>query len=174
MIGGAVLCGGRSTRMGKDKAFVLLEGVTLARRTADVMASAGCSPVVLTGRQPELNNLGLPVIADAATDFFHPLLGVAAVLHSATTHLVLFAPCDVINLHPAHLKPLLMHNGPCVATQNGQNHPLVCVINTDQAPRAVEFAHQGRSVRDFVHALPAVQVPQPSLNDANSPYDLPR
>ena len=174
MIGGAVLCGGRSSRMGNDKAFVDLNGVQLAVRTATVLAEAGCTSVVLTGRQPALARLGLPVVADADVGFHHPLLGVSAALRNATTSLVLFAPCDVINLRPSHLEPLLGHGGPCVTVHRSQVHPLLCVIAADQAERALQFARDGRSAKDFVFELPRIDVPLPALTDANSPEDLAR
>jgi hypothetical protein len=44
LVTGYVLCGGRSTRMGRDKAFVQIEGRPLALRVADALPSiASCS-----------------------------------------------------------------------------------------------------------------------------------
>ena len=48
-IGGAVLCGGRSARFGRDKALVHIDGQPMAEQVARVVESAGCSPVVFVG-----------------------------------------------------------------------------------------------------------------------------
>ncbi|HJR26495.1 MAG TPA: NTP transferase domain-containing protein, partial [Acidimicrobiales bacterium] len=40
---GVVLCGGRSTRMGRDKALLELHGVPMARRVADALTAAGAA-----------------------------------------------------------------------------------------------------------------------------------
>ncbi|MFP3940490.1 MAG: molybdenum cofactor guanylyltransferase [Thermoanaerobaculia bacterium] len=46
---GAVLAGGASSRMGRDKAALVVEGRSLARRAADTLAAV-CSEVVLADR----------------------------------------------------------------------------------------------------------------------------
>ena len=48
-IGGAVLCGGRSERFGRDKALVEINGQPMAEHVAAVVESAGCAPVVFVG-----------------------------------------------------------------------------------------------------------------------------
>jgi molybdopterin-guanine dinucleotide biosynthesis protein A len=61
---GAVLCGGAS-RMGVDKATIPVDGVAMARRVADALAAAGCSPVSAIGGDPaELGRLGLDTVID--------------------------------------------------------------------------------------------------------------
>ncbi|MEN9646331.1 MAG: hypothetical protein RL238_3000 [Actinomycetota bacterium] len=62
---GAVLCGGRSSRMGRDKAFVEYDGVPMARRVADALRAAGCDPVAAVGGDAEgLRRLGLDPVPD--------------------------------------------------------------------------------------------------------------
>ncbi|WP_366524749.1 cyclic pyranopterin monophosphate synthase MoaC, partial [Nannocystis sp.] len=51
---GLVLAGGRSTRMGTDKAALIHpDGRSLARRTYDLLAGAGCVDVVLSLRHDQ-------------------------------------------------------------------------------------------------------------------------
>ncbi len=46
---GVVLCGGRSRRMGRDKALLTVDGRPLARRVADALTEAGAASVVAIG-----------------------------------------------------------------------------------------------------------------------------
>ena len=172
--GGIVLAGGRSTRMGRDKALVTVNGTPMALRTASVLTQSGCAFVHVVGRQSALDNLGLSVIPDPITDIHHPLLGVAAALISIEADLLLFAPCDLINLETQHVQALLSRGEPCVGAVNGQVHPLLAVLPKDQGKRAQRFAMEGRSAREFVDGLPIVELPLPNINDANRPSDLPR
>ena len=62
---GVVLCGGASRRMGADKAAVEVDGVPMARRVADVLVAAGCSPVLAVGGDVTmLGGLGIEVVED--------------------------------------------------------------------------------------------------------------
>ena len=62
---GFVLAGGASRRMGRDKALLPVAGVPMARRVADALGEAGCSPVLAVGGDAgALAALGLPVVAD--------------------------------------------------------------------------------------------------------------
>jgi molybdopterin-guanine dinucleotide biosynthesis protein A len=69
---------------------------------------------------------------------------------------------------------LLNVGGPCVAIAQGQVHPLLAVLPTHLALRARALAEQGRPAMDLVEGVPRVELPPPSLNDANRPADLPR
>jgi len=57
---GAVLLGGRSARMGRDKAHLRLEGVSLAARTARLLGRV-CEDVMLVGGEPPPDAPGRPV-----------------------------------------------------------------------------------------------------------------
>ena len=50
---GAVLCGGASRRMGRDKATLVLDGRPLAVRVADELAAAGALRVEAVGGDAE-------------------------------------------------------------------------------------------------------------------------
>lgn len=102
---GAVLCGGRSSRFGSDKALALIDGVPMGRRVADALRDAGADPVVAVGGTAG-PALGLPVIADRSPGE-GPLGGLATVLGWAATGLVLVTPCDLPLLRGEHLSPLV-------------------------------------------------------------------
>ena len=65
MLTGAVLTGGASRRMGRNKALVEVGGTPMALLVADTLSAAGCEPVVLVGGDPaRLAALGLRVVPD--------------------------------------------------------------------------------------------------------------
>ncbi len=62
---GAVLCGGRSRRMGTDKALLEIDGRSMAVRVADALGEAGAAAVAAVGGSAgPLGRLGLDVRAD--------------------------------------------------------------------------------------------------------------
>ncbi len=62
---GAVLAGGASSRMGRDKAFIAIDGVALVSRGAQALSEAGATRVVVVGGDaPRLGELGLAHVAD--------------------------------------------------------------------------------------------------------------
>ena len=86
-LAGAVLVGGRSSRMGTDKALMEVEGVPMAARVATALADGGCEPVVLVGGEAATyGRLGLPVVPDLFGAHRGPAAGVHAALADAGPH----------------------------------------------------------------------------------------
>ena len=158
--------------MGSDKALIELDGVALAVRVARCLQAGGCISAHLVGRQPELAQLGLPVLVDEGPDR-HPLRGVAAALSHSRTDLALFAPCDLISLTPHSVGLLLDHQGPCVAQGPNGMHPLLAVLPRHYAAQALRLAQAGQPAHALVTDLPRVTLPGHELTDANRPVDLP-
>jgi molybdopterin-guanine dinucleotide biosynthesis protein A len=168
---GFVLAGGASRRMGQDKARVRLNGTPLAVRTAQVLASAGCDPVHIVGKDPGLIDLGLPFVQEVETDH-HPLYGVAAALDAADGPLALIAPCDLIFLDAATVTQLMAAATACVATGPSGDHPLLAVLPTDWAPKARALAQDRARAAALVQDLPRIPVAANALYDANHPSAL--
>ncbi|MEM8923753.1 MAG: molybdenum cofactor guanylyltransferase [Actinomycetota bacterium] len=104
-VSGAVLCGGRSSRFGTDKALADAAGVPMGLRVANAMRHTGADPVVAVGGTAGAA-LGLITVPDRHPDQ-GPLGGLATVLRWAGEGLVLVAPCDLPLLRPEHLAPLV-------------------------------------------------------------------
>lgn len=171
---GAVLAGGRSTRMGREKALIPINGIPLALRTASILHQCGVTNISLVGRQKSLEQLGLPIISEPPAKNHHPLYGVSAILQDSRGPLVLVVPCDVVNLTTGHVDALLAAGGPCVASSEGVTHPLMAILPVELAAQARVLAEQGKSAHSLVEGLPIIELPAPILNDANSPEQLPR
>lgn len=102
---GAVLVGGGSTRMGRDKATLRFEGVPLALRVAAALGTC-LERVCCVARPGELPELGLPCIVDRHSERA-PLVGIAAALAACEASAVLVAACDLPEIDPRVLLALL-------------------------------------------------------------------
>ena len=96
-----VVAGGQSTRMGRDKALLLLDGVPLMARALDLLRSLGLSARIC-GSRPDLVRFA-EVVPD---NFPHcgPLAGIEAALAVSSTELNLFLPVDLPLLPSAFLR----------------------------------------------------------------------
>lgn len=88
---GFVLAGGRSSRMGQDKALLQFGGVTLVERCLGKLRAV-CEEVAIAGGQPELGRYGR-VIPDGASGC-GPLGGIVAALEQSSREWNLFLPVD--------------------------------------------------------------------------------
>lgn len=101
---GWVLTGGRSSRMGQDKALIEVAGRPLALRVADSIAAA-CGRVTLVGDPARYAALGLPVIPDLHPDL-GPMSGIEAALVATEADWNLIVACDMPALDAGSLQEL--------------------------------------------------------------------
>ncbi len=101
---GFVLAGGKSTRMGQDKALVQLAGRSLAERALGILRGAGLS-ASLAGGSPAITNLA-PLVQDSIPGL-GPLAGICAGLASTSASIAVFMPIDLPLLPPALILYLL-------------------------------------------------------------------
>lgn len=107
---GVVLAGGRSVRMGRDKAWVALAGRPLILWVLDALREVTTSQVIVARDDPaqleRLAELGLPVAVDRF-ESRGPLGGIHAGLVASPTDLAVVAACDLPLIRPALLSLLL-------------------------------------------------------------------
>jgi len=77
---GIILAGGRSNRMGRNKALLELGGLSLIERVARVMDGVCAEIIIAGGRQEDLGGLGYPIVQD-----IHPGCGPLSGLHAGLT-----------------------------------------------------------------------------------------
>ncbi len=108
---GAILIGGESRRMGRDKADLLWDGKTLVERVHERIAPLveEVLLVVRPDRLPWAENLaptGVRVVTDRV-EAHGPLAGIHAALSEAAFARVLVVACDMPDLQPSLLVGLL-------------------------------------------------------------------
>lgn len=103
---GFALAGGRSSRMGVDKALVLLDGRPLVAHSLGILREAGFE-ASLAGGQPALAGFA-PLVEDKQSGL-GPLSGICAALASTTSQWAIFIPVDMPLLPPPLLRFLLDH-----------------------------------------------------------------
>lgn len=94
-----VLCGGQSSRMGRDKALLELGGQTLLERCKNLGAALGAEQILISRNQPGF-------IADLVQDA-GPMAGISAALPHCHSRWLLVLPVDMPLLTPVALTPLL-------------------------------------------------------------------
>jgi molybdopterin-guanine dinucleotide biosynthesis protein A len=146
-----LLAGGKSTRMGTDKAFLRWEGPNLLSR-AIAVASAVTPNVAIVGSREKFAAFA-PVIEDIFPDR-GPLAGIHAALTGSTTALNLMLAIDMPFVTAEFLQYLIsqaLKAGDAVATvprSDGRMQPLCAIYRRSFASHAEESLKAGRNKID--------------------------
>lgn len=106
---GVVLAGGKSSRMGYDKALLSLGNTPLLLHARSLLQAAGCSQVLMSGApRPEWLDESISDLAPSSG----PVGGIISVIHQITRHArpeltMLFIPVDAPLLSPELLRALM-------------------------------------------------------------------
>lgn len=143
---GVVLAGGRSTRMGRDKAALAWQGRTLLEHMGGLLRLAGAARVLNCGPRPGPG--GLP---DRVAGL-GPLGGLLSLAETQADGIYLLVPVDMPRLTPALLRSLL----PAVAAHAAPSaiwagHPLPLCLRLDATTRALvaDLAVQAPAARSL-------------------------
>jgi molybdopterin-guanine dinucleotide biosynthesis protein A len=179
---GWILVGGRSTRMGRDKAFLEVDGRALVLRVAETIAPF-CGTVTLLGEPAVYGVLGLPVIPDQFPGA-GPLAGIEAALRCTTADRNLIVACDMPSLDPSVLAALFAADGDCAVPEyeDGRLEPLCAVYHRRFHAAVLEALQSGvRAVKDVLRgeqskahvAVRLVRVSSPAaFANLNTPEDV--
>jgi molybdenum cofactor guanylyltransferase len=142
-----ILAGGKSTRMGTNKAFVTLDGRTLLSRVLGLARSV--TPDVRIVGDPEKFAPFAPVVGDEFRNC-GPLGGIHAALRASQTDLNLFLAVDLPFVTPAMLQYLITRARTSAAATvtaaraNGGWQPLCAVYRPQFADAAEKALRAGR------------------------------
>lgn len=187
-VSAAIMAGGRSRRMGRDKAWIELDGVPLVRRVRDVLAQVA-DEVIVVANDPRYASLGLRVVPDRYPDG-GALGGIATGVAAATHDAVLVAACDMPFLSAGLWRLLLArHAGargeadvviPRVGGEYETMHALyakACVPHMDRAlvdgkMRVIAFFEQVRVLAVDEPELRTVDPTLRAFTNVNTPEEL--
>ncbi len=149
-VAGILLAGGRSRRMGSDKASLAWHGSTLARRAAGLLARCSEPPVVVVCA-PGQELPPLPPWVEVVRDpepGLGPLAGLATGLRAVEPRAAVAAVCavDAPLAHPAVMRALLGALGESLAVVpvgDGRPQPLFAVYRTLLAELAAQLVAEG-------------------------------
>jgi molybdopterin-guanine dinucleotide biosynthesis protein A len=181
-VAGAVLCGGASRRMGRDKALIEVAGMPIVERVARTLEAAGCHPVVLvggngtslhavTGRTfvPDTHPGEGPLggVIDALGWFGSPSMSSSAVA-------VVVAACDLPDLTVEAVEAVAGVDGAAVA-EAGRLHPSLARWPLTAGEQISALFDGGvRSLHEALAAIDAtpVGVDARAMRNVNKPGDL--
>ena len=146
---GVVLAGGRSSRMGRDKAGLVWQGRSLLQHMGELLREAGAAKIVVSGDYPDAG--GIP---DAERDL-GPLGGIASVAAALADGPLLIVPVDMPTITAPLLARLAGSDARCACYRD---HMLPMWLRLDARlrawlPEALRLPPRQRSL----HALHAAQ-----------------
>ena len=130
-ITGVVLAGGRSTRMGQEKAFLPYGGKKLIEHIVSRLQPYCDNILVSVNEASQYEFLKLPLITDKNKNC-GPLGGLEAAIDASPTELCFIIPCDVPFISGAIIPLLASEIGThdaCVPLSGGFYEPLVALYN---------------------------------------------
>jgi molybdenum cofactor guanylyltransferase len=143
--GGIVLCGGRSSRMGRPKAWLPFGPETLLQRTVRVLGEVVNPIVVVAAPDQELPEL--PPSVDVVRDhraYLGPLngLGTGLAALAGRADVAYLSACDVPFLTPAFVRHVLERLGDadiCLPEVGGFKHPLAAAYRASVLPLVADL-----------------------------------
>jgi molybdopterin-guanine dinucleotide biosynthesis protein A len=145
-VSGYVLAGGRSSRMGRDKALLELAGKPLIQRAVETLSQV-CGEVHILSNRPELGAFG-PLVEDVHPGC-GPLGGLeAALLHTSVAWSLLLAvdmPFVPVDLLRAWVGDVIAMDSARVAlfTVEGRPQPALCLVHREVLPLAQQALARG-------------------------------
>jgi len=184
-ISALVLCGGKSTRMGTDKALRLIAGKPLLAHVLGVLEPLFDDIVLSVGPVARYDEFGKRTVCDELLGV-GPLAGLHAGLRAVRHEAALVVACDMPLVNPRIVGLLIdrLHDFDCVVPRvAGEYEPMLAVYRRTCVPAIEAALAAGR--RRMIGFLDSVRVCVPdeadlreleadlaSLNNVNTPADF--
>jgi molybdopterin-guanine dinucleotide biosynthesis protein A len=159
---GVILCGGHSSRFGRDKARVAVDGRPLIAAVAAALTPVCQRIVAVADCAGKYADLGLDTLADQRPHG-GPVGGLSTVLGVVSEPWLLLVPCDLVRPSPAWFTPLLAAaraGTRAVAVHDGRWQPLPCLLDR-QACAGLTLDHGG-SLHGVLDRLAATRLARPA------------
>ncbi|HEY3699763.1 MAG TPA: molybdenum cofactor guanylyltransferase MobA [Spongiibacteraceae bacterium] len=131
-----ILAGGRSARMGQDKALLMWQQRPFIAHIIERLQAQVGRIAINTNSPQAFADFGLPLIADEFSESRGPLAGIAAALNYSSARLTLIVPCDNPQLSPqltARLQTAMESENAdlAYARSGGDKHYLHALMRSD-------------------------------------------
>jgi molybdopterin-guanine dinucleotide biosynthesis protein A len=189
MIGGIVLCGGKSSRMGRPKLSLPFGSELMLPRVVRILSEVVSPIVVVAAHDQELPELpcGVGVVRDEQ-EYLGPLAGIELglrALQEVGVQAAYVSSCDVPLLRPAFIAEMVRRLGNhelAVPREEEFHHPLAGVYRTslldrvhalvtEQRLRPLFLIQQSDAVEVPISELRGVDPELQSLRNVNRPED---
>lgn len=149
-VGGIILCGGKSSRMGQPKAMLPFGDELLLARVARVLSEVVSPIVVVAAPEQDVPPLppGMRVVRDEH-EYLGPLAGIGVGLSALAGEVeaAYCSACDVPLLRPEFVRAMMASLGDfelAVPKEGDFHHPLAGVYRTSLVERINKFVTAGR------------------------------
>ncbi len=142
---GLILCGGRSRRLGTDKALVTVGGVALVERVRAALAPEAGRLRLVAAEPGRLSEMGLDVIVDPVP-YAGPTAALANALAQVETEHAFVVSCDMPFLEPRFFRLLREMIGPadvCLPWSEKARMPLAALYRRGVAEKARAYRARG-------------------------------
>ena len=168
---GIIMAGGKSSRMGKNKALLMIGGETVIERIVSELKKTVSEIIIVTNSFEEYRFLGLPMVSDQWQDM-GPVAGIHAGLNASNTEKNLVVACDMPFISSQLgeiLLNLLDENQAAVPIISGQLHPLFAAYRKDALDEVTQsIQKQELRIRQFLKNIKTKLVTEADLQ--NSTY----
>ena len=177
-VGGIVLCGGRSTRMGRSKAWLPFGNEFLLQRVVRILSSVVEPIVVVAAPDQEVPPLPAEVlIVRDSVEGLGPLNALATGLAAlqGKVEAAYFSACDVPYLKPEFVRrvvELLGDRAIGVPRVDGYLHPLAAVYRVEVLPKVLDLLNLGhRRLGLLLDEVPTRTIEAWELADVDAAFD---
>jgi len=180
-ISAVLLAGGQSSRMGEDKAWVLIDHVPMAVRVLLRLVNQVDEILISANDQQSQENfqsLSYPIVNDVVGE--GPLSGIYSAMDRMQYEWLFVSPCDVPNLPMDTINRLMQSEGALRYVHDGERSQHLCMLIHQSLKEAVlsQLHKQEYSVKTFIDKASGTPVYFNDCSDAfiniNSKEDLSR
>ncbi|MFO1442160.1 molybdenum cofactor guanylyltransferase [Bacillus sp. Bva_UNVM-123] len=170
---GIINAGGKSSRMGTNKALLKIGEKTVIEQIADELKKVVSSIIIVTNTPSEYEFLGLPIVEDKWKGM-GPLAGIHAGLNATKTDKNLVVACDMPFISSELGAVLLnyLHDYQAAVPQiSGQLHPLFAAYRKDVKEEINNsLQNEQLRIRYFLQHVQAKIVTEDDLNELKFPF----
>jgi len=164
-----VMAGGRSSRMGEDKALLLLDGQSIMQRILKLLKSIH-SDIGIIGHSEDYQTFGYPVIPDIIPG--QGLMGgLYTAMKSTTKTYVFIIACDLPLINVDCILRILKSEANCdiiLAASDSKIHPSLGCYHRRLLPRVQESIEKAQlKMKDFIYTCDYTTVEMDDLMENN-------